>query len=356
MENKIIFTNLVGTAIDDLVASLGNPRTIVITDVNTGQFVMPLLRNDSKTVAGAPIVTVPSGEVAKSVEQLAKVWKQLIDAGATRSSVIINVGGGVVSDLGGFAAATFKRGMRFINVPTTVLGAVDASFGGKTGINFNGVKNQIGAFADPEASIVSSIYFNTLPETQILSGYAEMIKHGMLESDDVLGKLLAFSPVYPQFDSERMLPLIQESSQVKLRVVAEDPHEGGLRKILNLGHTAGHALESLAQKRTSPIPHGYAVAWGLVIALVLSNLELGFPTETLHKVTSYVKTNYGAYAFSCDDYPFLLAAMAQDKKNASADAIAFTLLEDVGKPKTDCVVSTEKITAALDIYRDLMGL
>lgn len=354
MENKIIFTNLVGTAIDDLVASLGNPNAIVITDVNTGQFVLPLLRNDSKTVAGAVTVTVPSGETAKSVEQLAKVWKELIGAGATRSSVIINVGGGVVSDLGGFAAATFKRGMRFINVPTTVLGAVDASFGGKTGINFEGLKNQIGVFADPEATIISSIYFNTLPQVQILSGYAEMIKHGLLDGGEVLGRLLAFSPVYPQFDSERLLPLIQESSQVKVRTVAEDPREGGLRKILNLGHTAGHALESLATRRTSPIPHGYAVAWGLVIALVLSNLELNFPSETLHKVASYVRTNYGGYGFTCDDYPYLLEAMSQDKKNASADAIAFTLLEDVGKPRINCVVPKDRIEAALDIYRDLM--
>lgn len=353
MENKIIFTNLVGTAIDDLMASLGNPKAIVLADSNTAHIVLPVLSNDSHTVATASTVTVPAGEEAKSVEQLSEVWRQLIEAGATRTSVIINVGGGVVSDLGGFAAATFKRGMRFVNVPTTVLGAVDASFGGKTGINFNGIKNQIGVFAEPEATIISSIYFNTLSDEQILSGYAEMIKHGLLDSSEVLVRLLAFSPVYPQVDTGSLLPLIQASSQVKARVVAEDPHESGLRKILNLGHTAGHAFESLAARRSSPIPHGYAVAWGLVVALILSHMELGFPSATLHQLAGYVRANYGGFQFSCDDYPFLLEAMSQDKKNASADAIAFTLLKDVGKPRINCVVAPDRIKAALDIYLDM---
>lgn len=356
MNNKIIYTNLVGSAIDTLIAELGNPATVVVTDVNTGQFVMPLLINDSAVVKASPLITVPSGESAKTVEQLTKVWKQLEQLGATRASVLINVGGGVVSDLGGFAAATFKRGMRFINVATTVLGAVDASFGGKTGINFNGVKNQIGAFAEPEAAIISSIYFNTLPASEILSGYAEMIKHGLLESEQVLGELLAYSPVYPTFDSERLLPLIQASAQVKLRVVEQDPLENGFRKVLNLGHTAGHALESLAARRGSPIRHGYAVAWGTVIALVLSHMQLDFPSETLHKVASYIRTNYGAFAVDCNDYAYLLEVMANDKKNTTAGVIAFTLLKYVGQPLVDQVCSPDNIKAALDIYRDLMGI
>lgn len=355
MENKLIFTNLVGTAIDELIAGLNAPEVIVISDVNTAQFVLPILRNDSKVLAEAQTITVRAGEDGKSLDELTKVWRELSRTEATRSMVVVNVGGGVVTDLGGFAASTFKRGMRYINVPTTLLGAVDASFGGKTGINFNGAKNQIGVFAEPEATVISTIFFNTLPPQQILSGYAEMLKHGLLESEAVLGKLLAYSPVYPVFDSAALLPLIEESTTVKARIVAQDPREGGLRKVLNLGHTVGHAFESLAYKRTSPIPHGFAVAAGLVVALVLSHMQLGFPSETLHKVAAYIRTNYGPFEFCCDDYPELIGFMRSDKKNTTADTISFTLLEDVGKARTDIQLTPDQITPALDIYRDLMG-
>lgn len=356
METKLIFTNLVGEALDSLANSLGNPQAAIIADVNTAQFVLPLLHKDSRTAAAATLITVRAGEDAKSIEELSRVWRQLDRAGMTRSSLIINLGGGVVTDLGGFAAATFKRGIRFVNIPTSVLGAVDASYGSKTGINFDGAKNQIGVFADPEATIISSIYFNTLTTTQILSGYAEMLKHALLDSRGTLDRLLAFSPVYPQFDSERMLPLIEASSEVKRKVVSEDPRETGPRKVLNLGHTVGHAIESLALSRQSAVAHGYAVAWGCVTALILSHLELGFPSDILHKFADYVLTNFGAWPLTCDDYPALLEYMRKDKKNKGDGKISFTLLTDVGQAQTDCACSEERIEAALDIYRDLMHL
>ena len=170
------------------------------------------------------------------------MWKQLSVSEATRSSVLINVGGGMLTDLGGFAAAAFKRGMRCINVPTTLLGAVDASVGGKTAVNFNGLKNQIGVFSEAEASIISTVFFNTLPQQQILSGYAEMLKHALLEDEATLGRLLDYNPVYPEFDSEALLPLLRASVLVKQRIVEEDLTEKGLRKALNLGHTIGLSL------------------------------------------------------------------------------------------------------------------
>lgn len=356
MKEKIIFTNLVGEALDDLIESAGAPQVVIVADTNTAQYVLPVLSNESRTAASAKVITIPDGDANKNLESLASLWKQLSDMQATRKTLVVNLGGGVVSDLSGFAAASYKRGMRCVNIPTTVLAAVDASVGGKTGINFNGLKNQIGAFAEPEAVIISSIYFNTLPQQEILSGYAEMLKHGLLEDEATLGKLLAYSPVYPVFDSKAILPLIEASVGVKSRIVEQDPTEQGIRKALNLGHTIGHAFEAYSYARKSPIAHGYAVAWGLVAELVLSHMKLGFPSDTVHKVADYVLTNYGAFAIDCNDYPALIAAMRQDKKNAVADKINFTLLESVGHPQIDCTATEKEIGSALDIYRDLLHL
>ncbi len=356
MNQKLIFTNLVGGAIDALVDELGAKDVFVLTDTNTSQFVMPLLVNDSAVVAKGRRITIPSGDINKNLEQLAYVWKQLSVSEATRSSVLINVGGGMLTDLGGFAAAAFKRGMRCINVPTTLLGAVDASVGGKTAVNFNGLKNQIGVFSEAEASIISTVFFNTLPQQQILSGYAEMLKHALLEDEATIGRLLDYNPVYPEFDSEALLPLLRASVLVKQRIVEEDLTEKGLRKALNLGHTIGHAFESFSFAHLSPVPHGYAVAWCMVAELVLSHMKLGFPSEILHKIAAYVLENYGAMAVECKDYPELPKAMRQDKKNDSPESINFTLLEEVGRPMINCSATKDEIEAALDIYRDLMHL
>jgi 3-dehydroquinate synthase len=354
MNQKVIFTNVVGEAIDKLVEDFGNPDVFVIVDTNTRAMVLPTLQADSKAVENATVVAFEAGDLNKDIESLTSVWRQLNESGATRRSLIINLGGGVVTDLGGFAAASFKRGLRFINVPTTLLAAVDAAVGGKTGINFNGFKNEIGAFKEAEAVVISTIYFNTLPQAELLSGYAEMLKHGLLNGKETFAKLLNYSVVYPDFDSERLLDLLQESVGVKQRIVAADPTEKGLRKCLNLGHTVGHAFETFALKHRSPIPHGYAVAWGMVVELVLAHMKQGFDSATLHKFAGYVKENYNTFHITCDDYPQLLEIMSHDKKNASPDAINFTLLSEVGNPIINCIASQDEIKTALDIYRDLM--
>lgn len=356
MTQKLIFTNLVGEAIDDLVADLGNPPVFTITDVNTYKDCLPALREQSNAVNTGKIIQIDSGDINKDLHNLEKVWKALQDNGATRNSVIVNLGGGVVSDLGSFAASTFKRGMRFINVPTTLLGAVDASVGGKTAINFNGVKNVLGTFTEPLASIISTGFFVTLSQQELLSGYAEMLKHALLDSKDELAKLLAYSVVYPTFDSARLLPLIESNVNFKASVVYADFKEEGIRKSLNLGHTVGHAFESLAWRRQSPIAHGYAVAQGLVVALILSHMRLGFPSDTLHKFAAYIRENYNAFDIECDDYPALLEYMHQDKKNTDAATLNFTLLSDVGQVHIDTPVTDDEVKNALDIYRDLMGL
>jgi 3-dehydroquinate synthase len=351
---ELIFTNHVAESIDKIVDSLNPSNIFVLVDVNTSSFVLPRLQAQSKAIANATVITTKAGDINKNLEALASIWKQLGLQHATRDSLLINVGGGVITDMGAFAAATFKRGIRFVNVPTTLLGAVDASVGGKTGINFNNLKNQIGVFRNAEVVIISTTFFNTLNSEELRSGYGEMLKHALLSSQKAFDSLLTH-PV-DQIDPDRMLSLLEESVMVKKHIVDEDPEEKGLRRALNLGHTAGHAFESLALDRLSPIPHGYAVVYGLLTEMILSHMILKFPSDQLQRFASYVKDVYGPFDFTCDDYPKLLAYMSQDKKNHKAGEINFTLIEKPGKVKIDCVVSPDDIRNALDITRDLLGL
>ncbi len=356
MRQQLIFTNQPGVALDRMVADLSPSSVFVITDRNVMEHVMPALSSTSETVERAKKIVCESGDVSKNIESLASIWRQLGENGATRSSLVVNIGGGMITDMGGFAAATFKRGVRFVNVPTTLLSAVDASVGGKTGINFNGLKNEIGVFAESEASVISTVFFDTLPASELLSGYAEMLKHALLEDRHTFATLLDYDLSTQCGDHDRLLALLKDSVEVKHRIVEADLHEQGIRKSLNLGHTAGHAFESLAMRRGQPVPHGYAVAWGLVVELVLSHMMLGFPSELLRQYAAYVKQSFGVFGVSCKDYPTLLELMSHDKKNAAPDKINFTLLSDAGQVRTDCCAEADRIKAALDIYCDLMGL
>lgn len=353
-KQQLYFTNHPFEAIDTLADAIGASKTFVLVDSNTATFVLPRLQAMSKAVAGATVITTLAGDMHKDLNALQLIWKRLTEAGATRNSLLINVGGGVVTDIGAFAASTFKRGMRFINVPTTLLGAVDASVGGKTGINFANLKNHIGLFSNAEAVVISTVFFNTLNSEEIRSGYGEMLKHGLLSSKKTFDSLLGFH--FEDYDSEHLLTLLKESVMIKKKIVDDDPEESGIRRALNLGHTAGHAFESLAMARKSPIPHGYAVVYGLITEMVLSHMKCGFPAEEIHRFADFVKRVYGPFVFTCDDYPALLSYMAQDKKNPSVGQVNFTLLEDIGKVKINSIVADEDIRNALDITRDLMGI
>lgn len=349
---QLIFTNQVAHSLDSLLEKSGASSIFVLVDENTHQSVLPKLAGGNK-IATAKHIIIPPGDIHKNLASLQKVWESLQDHGATRNSMLINIGGGVVTDLGGFAAATFKRGIRFVNIPTTLLAAVDAAVGGKTGINFNGFKNEIGAFREAEAVIISTCFFSTLPDTEIKSGYAEMLKHGLLSSADAYYRLLDFN--FEDSDGETLLKLLEESVEVKRRIVVQDPEEKGLRRALNLGHTAGHAFESLAMQRNAPIPHGYAVAWGLVVEAVLSNMEEHFDSKYLYSLADYVYRHYGAFGITCDDYPRLLDFMRHDKKSIAGE-YNFSLLRAPGDVVTGCCVEEEKVKSALDIYRDLMHI
>lgn len=340
------------TFTDDVTAALGasinrlSPRgVVVVTDENVSRHVMPLL---DSVLGSYPVGVIPAGDENKTLDTAARVWAFMSEHGVTRNSLVINVGGGMVTDLGGFCAATFKRGVRFVNVATTLLGAVDAAVGGKTGINFHGLKNEIGLFREADEVIISTLFFATLLYEELLSGYGEVIKHALLTSPDELSRTLADAP------SSLTLDMLRLSVALKERVVAADPTEQGLRRTLNLGHTVGHALESLAMSRGCPVAHGVNVARGLVTECVISHLREGFPSASLHALATYVKNYYGPAAITCDDYDALIEYMSHDKKNPDPSTIIFTLLADSGRPLIDRAVSRQEIVAALDISRDLL--
>lgn len=353
MEQRLVFTDTPSTAVDSLLAGEAPKGKIyILADTVTAQKCLPLLKG-AETIAEAETIVVANGDANKSLESLASIWTSLSASGATRSALLINLGGGMITDLGGFAAATFKRGIRCINIPTTLLGAVDAAVGGKTGINFAGLKNEVGCFRAAEAVVISPAFYSTLPATELLSGYGEVLKHALIDSPEALAQALSIAPA--EATPDEIAPILQTSVQVKRRIVEEDPFEHGIRRALNLGHTAAHAFESLALQKGSQIPHGIAVAHGLVVDLVLSHLALGFDSKWLHSVAGFVKEYYPAPTFGCKDYPALIAFMRHDKKNASADSINFTLLAAPGDIRIDCIRSPKEIETALDIARDLLG-
>ena len=352
MINNIIYSSNISESIDGLLQAKEYDKLFILTDENTLKLAMPLL-SDSKKCNDAHVITILADDTNKNLENLSTIWRALVSEGATRKSLLINLGGGMVTDMGGFAAATFKRGIEHINIPTTLLGAVDAAVGGKTGINFEGLKNEIGAFKQPSAVLIDTRFFKTLSKEHLLSGFAEMLKHGLISNVESYNKLIAFDISNPDYD--QLLHLVADSVSIKENIVEEDPLEKGIRKYLNLGHTTGHAIESLAMKRNTPVQHGYAVAWGLACEAILSYMKFGFSQTEIHRLVDYVKANYGAFPITCDDYAYLYEKITHDKKNESG-RINYTLLKAVGEVEINVSVTKEEVESSFDLYRDLFGL
>lgn len=327
-------------------------KLFILTDTNTHEHCLPLL-DAVPAIRDAKEIIIPADDTHKNMENLSRVWQHLTQNGATRQSLLINLGGGMVTDLGGFAAATFKRGIPYINIPTTLLGAVDAAVGGKTGINFEGFKNEIGAFYPSEFVIISSDFFRTLDQRAILSGYAEMIKHALIHSAADWEKLLQFP--LDDIDYSQLNELVFRSVGIKRGIVEKDPYEKNIRKALNLGHTTGHSFESFALGSGRPVPHGYAVAWGMIVELYLSHRICHFSKEKLLKTVRFIQQHYGAFSITCDDYETLYEITRHDKKNVGSN-IYFTLLSEIGNVQIDQTAGKELFFEALDFYRDSVGL
>lgn len=344
MKQNLIFSEDLQRDLQSEIESASPDRLFVLTDENTRRLCWPLVEG-FPVFSDARLIEIPQGDANKNFDSLAMVWEALQRGGGTRHSLLVNLGGGMVCDLGGFAASTFKRGIRFVNIPTTLLAMVDASVGGKTGVNFGGLKNEIGTFSEPQAVVIDTKFLETLDRENLLSGYAEILKHGLLDTVEHWAEVLQFTIHNLQFTT------IQKSIAVKQRIVAADPHEKNLRKALNLGHTFGHAFESFSIQHPTPILHGHAVAFGLICELYLSVVKCGFPTEKMRQTVQFIRENYGSLPITCDDYPELIRLMQHDKKNIG-DTIRFTLLADIGDIRLDQTASHEEIKEALDFLRE----
>ncbi len=352
MQKVIKSTNL-EEDINNILGNLSYDKIFILTDNNTEELCYPLVEN-IEPIKNAGKIIIKAGDDNKNIETLSQVWKYLSENGATRHSLLVNLGGGMLTDLGGFAAASFKRGIKCINVPTTLLGAVDAAVGGKTGINFNGLKNEIGAFAPAECVLIDSVFFKSLDHKNILSGYAEILKHSLIDTDKEWAKVISFDTF--TIDYEALKEIVVKSVSIKEKIVEQDPYEKNIRKALNLGHTIGHAFESLSYTIGTPIQHGYAVAWGTICELYLSVKLCGFPQDKLLQTLQFVKENYGTFYFSCKEYDRLYELMKHDKKNESADRINFTLLKNIGEIQLDCTASKKDILESIDFLRENIGL
>ena len=399
MQQRVIISQDIEHDLAQAIAETEHDRVFVLTDDITQECCLPKVAS-LFAKHNATTITIRHDDTNKTLATLADVWTALQRGGATRHSLLVNLGGGMVTDLGGFAAATFKRGIHFINIPTTLLAMVDAAVGGKTGINFGGLKNEVGAFANARYVIVNTCFLDTLDTANLCSGYAEMLKHSLISNAQMWAEHVNFDILQP--DLAELQRMVAASITVKERIVADDPHEHGIRKALNFGHTVGHALEEfsmqqpggavvstaptkqttpggavvstaptkqeaqkggavvsarllpLARARTAPkntLLHGYAVAFGLIGELYISARKAGFPTARLHQTARFIRENYGAVAFTCDDYPTLLNLMRHDKKNTSG-TINFTLLHDIGDIRINQTATDEEIREALDFIRE----
>lgn len=335
----------------------------VLSRYNPDQIVVVL---DEQVRFETPYLTLPlaTDEAHKSLETVQQIWDFLFDHAVTRRGLLIAVGGGVLTDLAGFAASTYLRGMDYLNIPTTLLAMIDASSGGKTGCNYHGLKNSIGTFTPPVDTLICPNWLRTLPPQQFLSGFAEMLKTGLIEStehkaqnterlwDSVLRYDLDTMPIEP------LTPLIEQCLAVKQRIVSADPQETGLRKVLNFGHTFGHAIEEISlgaqntehktQSDYGTLLHGYAVLYGMIAELYLSVTKLGCPREPLQQLTRIMLHYYGKPQCKCSDFDRIIALMQHDKKNERAAEINCTLIQSIGSPVVNQVISSDEAREALD--------
>ncbi|MEJ2162674.1 MAG: 3-dehydroquinate synthase [Robiginitalea sp.] len=343
----ILFGDNATDAMLSYISKKGFSKVFILTDSNTEIHCLPIFRKHFKLGPPENAFCIPAGENYKNIDTCLQVWKQLSEQGADRQSLLINLGGGVVTDLGGFVASTYQRGISFINVPTTLLAMVDASVGGKTGVDLGPLKNQIGVINNPGLVLIQPGYLDTLDSRQLRSGFAEMLKHGLICDR-------AYWTSLKGLDSPEQAPAyIHESVDLKNQVVLEDPLEGGLRKILNFGHTLGHAIESyfLDTADREPLLHGEAIAAGMILEAFLSVEQSGLAPDECEEIKNVLFEFFPKVSFSYAERESIIELLRYDKKNTGG-IVRFSLLETIGKACINQEVSAEQLDAAFDYYKD----
>ena len=342
---EVFFENSLGS-LESFITSRNYSQILVLVDRNTNDYCLPILQSALSDITDYDIIEVDPGEENKNIDFCIGVWKTMLDFGADRNALLINLGGGVVTDMGGFAASTYKRGIDFIQIPTTLLSQVDASVGGKTGIDLDHVKNIIGTFTQPQAVFISAQFLSTLDSRQLLSGFAEVIKHGLIYDKSFFEKTKEVEPT-----KDNLEEIIFRSVQIKNEVITNDPTEKGLRKILNFGHTIGHAVEGYSLLHDeAPLLHGEAIALGMICESYISHKVNGLSSEDLTTIVDEFDRRYDRYAFSENIYSELISLMHNDKKN-DGNKLGFALLTEIGKCTYNLYIDEELIVESLDFYR-----
>ncbi|HET6224741.1 MAG TPA: 3-dehydroquinate synthase [Bacteroidia bacterium] len=328
-------------------------KLFILVDENTFKDCYPPLVEKIPAFKDAELIEIESGEENKNIDVCVQIWGTLSELGADRKSLFVNLGGGVIGDMGGFIASTFKRGIDFINIPTTLLSQVDASVGGKVGIDLNHLKNEIGVFNNPKAVFVNSSFLSTLDERQLLSGFAEIIKHALIADADYWKKVTRVDLE----DLDALDKLIETSVKIKNKVVMLDPQEYGVRKSLNFGHTIGHAIEtcSLEEMETDSFLHGESIAIGMICEAYLSYKTCGLPPDQLKEITDFILSRYSALSIDHMNHQHIVELMGHDKKNEKGQ-LNFSLLSAIGKCEINKKVSSALIFESLTYYTEQLAL
>jgi len=340
----VYFNNEGYKALNEFIKK-SHKKVFVLVDENSHQHCYPIFRNEIEAEVNFELIEIESGEINKNLDTCVGLWNSLTELGADRKSLLINIGGGVITDMGGFVASAFKRGIQFINIPTTLLSMVDASVGSKTGVDLGVLKNQIGFFADPQMVLIDPKFLETVPKKEITSGKAEIIKYGLTYDKNIWQDFLKNG------ENVDLLKLIHRSIAIKNEVVIEDKLEGGLRKILNFGHTIGHAVESYFLKSTDKktLTHGEAIALGMITESYISSQLLDLPKTELDNIKQTIVSIFGKIPLLKEDYSAVLDLMKHDKKNINGQ-INFVLINGIEDYRIDCKVPTKLIEASLDYY------
>jgi 3-dehydroquinate synthase len=335
---------LLNSSFSSDLAPFASRKIAILVDENTHDHCLEFLITGFEALAEAEVIMLPAGEENKVLEVCFQVWETLTEAGFGRHDLLINLGGGMVTDLGGFVASVYKRGLAFINVPTSLLAMVDAAVGGKTGIDFAGYKNQIGTFTAAQATYIDTGFLHTLPSQEWANGFAELLKHALISDGQLWQDLSKIQDIQNELRSET----IQQGVQIKVEIVAQDPTENGLRKILNFGHTIGHALESYYLNTETPLSHGHAVAIGLLLE---SHLSVELSTLTKEEFLSIETRIKSSYALQIpNDAEGLWALMQQDKKNDNGE-VRMCMLSQIGACVFDQKLAFEDFEKVLFGYR-----
>lgn len=317
----------------------------ILVDEHTKKKCLPAIKRNLTNLRKTKIITIRSGEKNKNLNTCTKIWNELSKDNADRKSLLINLGGGVITDIGGFTTSTYKRGIEFLNIPTSLLAQVDASVGGKTGIDFNQFKNQIGTFSFPKTVFIIPEFLKTLPQRELISGFAEVIKHGLIADKSYWNTIKATNPL----KTTNWEGIILKSVELKSKIVTADPFEKGLRKVLNFGHTIGHAVESLSLKKDKkPLLHGEAIAIGMICEAYLSRKYCGLGDDSLNEIVTYIRS-----VFDCKPLKYnfkqLIELMYQDKKNNNFE-INFSLLSSIGKAEINHSCSIDLIEESIGFF------